>query len=343
MLGPDSKQKGGIATVIKNFKENFQSQNTEILFYSTWEEGNLISRLLRTIQSVFLFPLFITRNQIDVVHLHVAQAGSFYRKSLFLIIARFMNRPVILHMHASQFDIFYQKKGKLGKTYIKWVFEKSACVVVLSESWLKFYKMIANSHFIVMENAVLVPKVNYYNSHSKNIVCFGRLGKRKGMYDILNLAKRIQKKYPMYKFILYGDGEVAAFRKIIEDQKITNIELGGWIAGSKKKLVMEDIKLHLLPSYNEGMPMSILETMGYGIPNIASSVGGIPKVIASGKNGYLVQPGDIDSIEKYVIEVIENRDKTDKMSEESYLTVKNQFSIEAYHKKWNDLYQQTLK
>ncbi len=343
MLGPGSKQKGGIATVIKNFKENFQFQNTEILFYSTWEEGNLFSRLLITIQSIFLFPLFINRNQIDVVHLHVAQAGSFYRKSLFLIISRLMNRPVILHMHASQFDKFYKKRGKSGKIYIKWIFEKASSVVVLSESWLKFYQTIADSHFIVMENAVPLPKVNYYNPHSKNIVSFGRLGKRKGTYDILDLAKRIKKNYPMYTFIVYGDGEIQAIREIIENQNIANVKIGGWIAGSKKNLVMEDIKLHLLPSYNEGMPMSILETMGYGIPNIASSVGGIPKVITSGKNGYLVQPGDIDSIEKYVIEVIENRDKTDKMSQESYLTIKNQFSIEVYHKKWNDLYQQTLK
>lgn len=342
MIGPDSKQKGGIATVIKNFKDNFQFQNTEILFYSTWKEGILFYRLIRTIQSIILFPFFILNNDIDIVHLHVAQAGSFYRKSLFLIMAKVMNRPVILHMHASQFDIFYKKNGETGKKYIKWIFEKANRVVVLSESWLEFYQTIADSKFCVMENAVTVPKVNYYNLHSKNIVCFGRLGKRKGTYDILNLAKRIQKKYPKYTFILYGDGEISKVHKIIENQKITNVKIGGWIEGSKKQGILEDIKLHLLPSYSEGMPMSILETMGYGIPNITTCVGGIPKVITSGENGYLVHPGDIDSIEKLIIEVIENKEKMNRMSEESYQTIKRQFSIKAYHIKWNNLYKKIL-
>lgn len=338
MIGPDSKQKGGIATVIKNFKENFRFQNTEILFYSTWEEGTLFYRIIRTIQSIILFPFFILHNDIDIVHLHVAQAGSFYRKSLFLIMAKLMKRPVILHMHASQFDKFHKKNGKIGKKYIKWIFEKASRVVVLSESWLEFYQTIADSQFSVIENAVPVPKANYYNPHSKNIVCFGRLGKRKGTYDILELAKRIQKKHPKYTFILYGDGEISRVHTIIENQKMTNVKLGGWIEGSKKQGILEDIMLHLLPSYSEGMPMSILETMGHGIPNIASSVGGIPKVITSGENGYLVQPGDIESIETYVIEMIENKDKLNRMSKESYQTIKRNFSIETYHKKWNDLY-----
>lgn len=342
MLGPDSKQKGGIATVIKNFKENFRFQNTEIFFYSTWEEGTLFYKLIRTIQSIILFPFFIRHHDIDIVHLHVAQAGSFYRKSLILIIAKLMNRPIILHIHASQFDKFYKKNWKIGKKYIKWVFEKASHVVVLSESWLEFYQTIADSQFSVIENAVPVPKANYYNPHSKNIVCFGRLGKRKGTYDLLNLAKRIQKKHPKYTFILYGDGEISRVRTIIEDQKIDNVKIGGWIEGSKKQGILLDIKLHLLPSYSEGMPMSILETMGYGIPNISTSVGGIPKVIISGENGYLVQPGDIDSIEKFIIEVIENKEKMNRMSEESYQTIKRQFSIKTYHKKWNDLYKQIL-
>jgi glycosyltransferase involved in cell wall biosynthesis len=49
----------------------------------------------------------------------------------------------------------------------------------------------------------------------------------------------------------------------------------------------------ILPSYNEGLPMALLEAMSWGLPVITTPVGGIPELVISGTNGLLVNPGDI--------------------------------------------------
>ena len=52
----------------------------------------------------------------------------------------------------------------------------------------------------------------------------------------------------------------------------------------KKINLYRDIDALILPSYNEGMPVVILEAMSYGLPVIATSVGGIPEIMEDGKN-----------------------------------------------------------
>ena len=67
---------------------------------------------------------------------------------------------------------------------------------------------------------------------------------------------------------------------------------------------MEHAMVNILPSYNEGLPMTILETMAYGIPNISTSIASIPEVLHNNDNGFLVKPGDIDYKNRYQLHCI---------------------------------------
>lgn len=62
----------------------------------------------------------------------------------------------------------------------------------------------------------------------------------------------------------------------------------------------------LLPSYNEGLPMAILEAMSWGLPVITTPVGGIPEVIENGKTGLLITPGHIQELTAAMQSLIEN-------------------------------------
>lgn len=338
MIGPSSNAKGGIATVINNFKLHFNHSTIDILYYTTWKEGNLLQKIVHSLLTILKFPFYLKRHQINLVHIHVAQDGSFYRKSVLLIIAKLMKIQTILHVHASQFDEFYKKQYILQKKYSKWIFESADCVVVLSETWKQFYESIAQAQFIVIENGVNVPEVNQYQSQSKSIVSFGRLGRRKGTFDILKVAKRIEAVYPEYQFVLYGDGEVQKVKQEIENNDLKNVQIGGWVSGAEKEKILRECRLHLLPSYQEGMPMAILETMAQGIPNISSTVGGIPKVIESGENGFLIEAGDVDALEEAIRTLLEDELLNSTISSASYQTIKKRFSIENYHEKWCELY-----
>lgn len=342
MIGPSSDAKGGIATVINNFKYYFDHSYITIFYYTSWKEGNLFQKILHSLLVILKFPFKLKQNKIDIVHIHMAQNGSFYRKSMLFILARIMKVQTILHVHASQFDEFYQKQSSFKKRYTRWVFESADSVVVLSETWKSFYESIAEANFIVIENAVNVPEENQYRSESKSLVSFGRLGKRKGTFDILKVAKGIESRHPEYKFVLYGDGDIEEVKQEITRNQLTNVEIGGWISGAEKEKILNECRLHLLPSYQEGMPMAILETMAHGIPNVSSTVGGIPKVIESGINGLLIEAGNIEELEKAILLLLEDNVVNSQISGASYQTIQKHFSIENYHKKWSELYKNTV-
>ena len=70
------------------------------------------------------------------------------------------------------------------------------------------------------------------------------------------------------------------------------IEFIGWVSDEKKIQYLNKADAFILPSYNEGLPISILEAMTYGLPIVSTKVGGIPEVLKDGINGFLIEPGN---------------------------------------------------
>ena len=66
----------------------------------------------------------------------------------------------------------------------------------------------------------------------------------------------------------------------------------GWLTPDALQNLLSATDVFALPSLVEGLPVSVLEAMSYGIPCVVSAVGGLPDVIESGENGLLVAPGD---------------------------------------------------
>ncbi|MDT1959488.1 glycosyltransferase, partial [Carnobacterium divergens] len=132
-------------------------------------------------------------------------------------------------------------------------------------------------------------------------------------------------------------------KQLIKEENIMNVTLGGWIEKEKQQSILKASLLHLLPSYHEGLPMSILESMSYGIPNLTSNVGGIPQVVRDGENGMMVDPGNINEMFEKIVFFLENDKLRKSYSENAYQMIQEHFSIEAYFIKWNQLYKELLK
>ena len=123
-----------------------------------------------------------------------------------------------------------------------------------------------------------------------------------------------------------GEGSV---RSKIKELKIEHrIAHVGWIDGSQKKEFISKSMINCLPSYNEGLPMTILETMAAGIPNISTNIASIPEVIKDNDNGFLINPGDIDTLSERLLTLIENDNLRQKFSERSYELIRNTFSLD---------------
>ena len=145
-------------------------------------------------------------------------------------------------------------------------------------------------------------------------------------------------------FFVYlgGDGDVEQVLTKIKEYGLDKIvEYVGWVTGNKKIKLLNNADVYILPSYSEGLPISILEAMSYKMPIIATNVGGIPEIVLNSQNGYLITPGDQqalkDSIDKMLLSDIRRKE----MGEISYQLSKAHFPNEI-EKNLNSIYEDLL-
>ena len=161
-----------------------------------------------------------------------------------------------------------------------------------SEEWKKNLQVVkTNTSKIVIENYSTIHKecLKRKNHQDKIILFLGFITELKGVFDIPDIAKKIIEHNSNVKFVLAGSGEIEKLQAIIEKKGISQyFSFPGWIKKEEKEKLLQEADIFFLPSYTEGMPMSILEAMGYGLPIVTTNVGGIPQLVENGKNGYMI-------------------------------------------------------
>ena len=181
------------------------------------------------------------------------------------------------------------------------------------------------------------------NHEDKIILFLGFITELKGVFDIPDIAKKIIERNRNVKFVLAGSGEIEKLQAIVEEKGISQyFSFPGWVKKERKEKLLQEADLFFLPSYTEGMPMSILEAMGYGLPIVATNVGGIPQLVENGKNGYMVEPGKIDDFAKVILELTGNDELIYRMGKESIEKAYEKYSLEKHLEKVCKLYEKSM-
>ncbi|MDE5882020.1 MAG: glycosyltransferase family 4 protein, partial [Muribaculaceae bacterium] len=194
-------------------------------------------------------------------------------------------------------------------------------------------------------NAVATFPENLYDPDRKEVLFLGRLGERKGVYLLLEAIKNLDGELPAdIRFNLCGDGEVEQVRQRAREMGISHrIGHVGWTAGELKEQILSRTVANVLPSYNEGLPMTILETMARGIPNLSTRVASIPEVIEDGVTGLLIDPGSVEQLTDALRRLLTDRDLRIKLSGNSYNLINERFSLESSVKRRMEIYDELMK
>lgn len=299
-VGVAPEDKGGIASVLKMYRRHF----TGARFFTS--KARPLAFLFVCIR---FGRLLAVTPKIRIVHIHGASRGSFYRKyTLFLIAKYLFRRKVIYHVHGAEFHLFYEKAGGFMQGRIRHFIDEADVVICLSESWKRFFlQHFWPSRIMVVPNTVENVTPRSDTQQEKVIFLFmGRIGERKGIYDLVKAASLLSMQYDQqFEIWMGGDGNVQAVECLVESNGLQDtIFLKGWVTGHAKEELFRKATVFVLPSYNEGLPISILEAMSYGMPVIATDVGGIPELVKNGESGLLIKAGDIavlrDAMERFI-------------------------------------------
>ena len=130
------------------------------------------------------------------------------------------------------------------------------------------------------------------------LVCVGRLSEQKGHLLLVEAANRLAAEGLSFKLVFVGDGplrpqiETLVTQYGLQDQ----IEITGWASNSEVRQQILASRILVLPSFAEGLPVVIMESLALSRPVLSTYVAGIPELVEPGTSGWLVPPGSVEAL-----------------------------------------------
>ena len=344
IVSPAFSVKGGITTLIKSFYGSDALPDFKFYRISSHIDGPKLIKLCVAVYGLFRMFLLLSSQKISIVYIHSGDSPSPIRKYFYFKLSKKFKCKIILHWHGASFMEQYYFLPHFWKKKIKEILSDSDMVICLSNSWKNaVLKMAPNANTFVLPNAVKIPKLeaenNYDSKRIVNLTFLGQIGPRKGIWDLLHVVKKlVEHEYPVSLFI-GGNGEVDKLKKKVASLGIKkNVHFLGWISDEERDALLKKTDIYVLPSYGEGMPMSILEAMSYAIPVVTTRVGGIPEIVKDNKTGFLTDPGDKDSLYNKLEILIISSEYRDRIGKQARSSVASNHNLESYFKTLNHIF-----
>lgn len=261
--------------------------------YSFWVLSSALARLVRGRLS----------GQLAGVHVNMAERLSLFRKSAVVLLCHALGIPVVLHLHAAQLHHFYRALPRPLQGLTRWVFSLPTSCVVLGSAAQRFVTeelRVPPSRVEIIINGVPEPSHARRQSDDhgvQQVLFLGNLSERKGVSDLLQALALPGFDTARTEVILAGGGDVPAYQAQAQQLGIDGfVRFAGWSDQQEVARLMAQADVLVLPSYDEGLPLVILEALANGVAVVCSPVGEIPSVLDDGVNACFVQPGDVAGI-----------------------------------------------
>jgi glycosyltransferase involved in cell wall biosynthesis len=303
------------------------------------------------IRKLFKLLKVIKQFQPNIIHSHL------FDSNLYARIAGIIARVPILIIH--EHNTFHEKEKFFRlPVYADQLLSKYTYkIITISEAVQDFtqkQERIESDKFIIIKNCIDTSKFNIPDWQNQSalvrkelgirkdemmMICVAGFREQKGhnyLIDAINLLK-----YKNAKLILVGDGPL---RKDIE-KKVGNYDLESRVhfLGMRRDIpnLLNAADLFVLPSLWEGQGLVIIEAMASGLPVVATKVGGIPEYITENE-GYLVEPGNVDSLVKGIEHAIERITMKGFDTHKMRIKAQRDFDIKKYIERIEKLYSEAM-
>jgi glycosyltransferase involved in cell wall biosynthesis len=247
-----------------------------------------------------------------LAHINITGRGSTIRKIIVAIVARSVKMPYILHVHEPDYAQEYSRRGALTRFLIHQTFRRAAKILVLgSRDQLALSALLGlpPNEIAVLHNAVPDPlpaKLAQRDDECK-ILFLGNLSERKGVPELIRALASPTLRARRWRATLAGDGRVEEFRRLASELGIAErVVFPGWVDQAGVRAACQTAEVLVLPSYAEGLAMSVLEGLSYGLAVITTPVGAHTEVVEPEVSGLFVPPGDVEALSATLARVIDD-------------------------------------
>lgn len=356
ILVPGENARGGISNYYYSIKKEF----TMPVDYFVRGARNYPFRqpylkdLMQSFLDVFNFIKLVRKNKYSLIQTSTSLDDvSVVRDWLFILIASFYRIDVIVFYRGWKKNF----QNKLENTFIetfKKIFFKAKCSIVLSSEFkdkliewgytkpVYIETTLVDTELVKDFNPLAIEK-KYSDIIAPKLLFLSRIEIAKGVYETIDTFVLLQKKYRNIKLTIAGDGlEEANVIKYIDDNKIKNINITGHLAGAEKINEFMTSHIFILPSYTEGMPVTVCEAMAFGLPIITRKVGGLRDFFENGKYGYFTESKDPKCFYGLIDELLSNPEQMKKISHNNYEYASDRFISSNVAKRIEKIFESTL-
>ena len=341
---------GGIETLISNLALGLSKDNKVIVFadrhhlffdaiYDNKVKENFLVRrtsglkFFRRRKKIKEFKPFVLSGKVKCV---ISESW----KSLELCIDLLKNKkiPTICLAHGNE---LLQTNLKKNKKIFK-ILNQVSAIVANSNYTLNLVKKFRLQTPILIKiypgtsNFQKIKETKINNIHGHPIVLtLARLEKRKGHIFVLNCIEKLKNEFNNLQYIIVGEGpELSYLKKIVKNKKLDqNVIFLGKANDSEKKYIFSKTDLMIMPTIDESQNRSIegfgiayIEAALFGIPSIATNVGGASEAVLHNKTGIVLN--HIDELEVNFRELLTNQEKRKNLGREANIRVQNELQWE---------------
>jgi glycosyltransferase involved in cell wall biosynthesis len=341
-LGPALDVRGGITTVEQHICD-YLAPYVSMRHVATMDQGSKLSRALVYAQAVRSLSQALESIDPCIVHIHFASRGSTLRKMILAGMVARARRPLVLHAHGGYFDQFHRRLPGSLRRIVNGVLQRANVLIALSPRWRDFY---VNECELSPSQVAVLPNPVRWNAEVPDragrrqvqFLFLGRMCEKKGTYDLVNAFLAMPEAVrARARLVLAGDGDLDAIRKLAAPLG-DKVRVLSWIDSAERERLLAQSDVFALPSYNEGVPMSLLEAMAAGLPAIVTPVGGIPDVLSHGVEGLMVEPARVADLSAAMARFVNDDAERLAAGRRAHERARA-FEVHTYAKKLAEIYQ----
>ncbi|HEX2921525.1 MAG TPA: glycosyltransferase family 4 protein [Bacteroidales bacterium] len=261
-----------------------------------------------------------------------------------IIISRIFHRRIVIHLHGGEY-LLHKNPPAIVKFFLRAVFREDIPKIVLSPLEAKnLQKKFNTNNTWVLPNCPDLTDSEGFNrppcfDTSLTLLFIGRISKDKGLDYILQALLSLKSRGVKFRFVMAGAGQdekkyVFQFRENLGNM----FEFKGVVTGQEKSCLLRKCNVFLLPSLFEGLPMSLIESMSYGLVPVTTDAGSMKYVISDGKTGIIVKMHSSEDIAAAVEKLSTDHAALNAISRNAREYIFRTFDPETYINSLNEIY-----
>ncbi|MBM4355368.1 MAG: glycosyltransferase family 4 protein [Deltaproteobacteria bacterium] len=316
---PELSMQGGVANFFRTIRPFLGDEAEFFTVGSRSGRESVPATMMRMAGDLWRFRSKLRSGGHDVVHLNPSFVPkALVRDGMFVLAAALSGKRVLVFFHGWDVGLQDRIEGVLGSLF-RATFFRADTIAVLASRFADFLRERGFERPVIVETTAVDEEVfripedelrrdtgDGKQGNAVNVLFLSRVEAAKGVFAALDAFARVRSRLPRVRLLVAGEGpDLEAAKRRVADEGVQDVEFLGYVRGEEKERLFLKSDIYLFPTfYPEGLPISLIEAMAYGLPAVTRPAGGVADFFEHGNMGFMSESEDAgvfaDFLEKLV-------------------------------------------